>query len=47
MDGVGLAFTVALADVLPVHPFALVTVNVYVPPVETLMDWVVAPVDHR
>ena len=32
---------------LPVHPLALVTVTVKVPAVDTLMEDVVAPVDHK
>jgi len=47
MDGVGLEITVVVALVLPVHPLALVTVTVKVPAVDTLIEDVVAPVDHR
>jgi hypothetical protein len=49
MTGVaGAAFTVTLKVLLVAeHPLALVTVTLYEPAAETLMDCVVAPVDHR
>jgi hypothetical protein len=43
--GIGFTVTVVPADAAEVQP-ALVTVTVYVPPVVTVIDWVVAPVDH-
>ena len=50
-DGVivatGSGFTDVVALVLPVHPLALVTVTVKVPAVDTLIEDVVAPFDHR
>ena len=45
--GVGLAFTITVDAVLPAHPLALVTVTVYVPAVEVVMEDVVAPVFHK
>jgi hypothetical protein len=47
MLGVGLAFTITVDVVLPVHPLALLTVTVYVPAVEVAMEDVVAPVFHK
>jgi hypothetical protein len=44
--GTGLAVTTNGADVAE-HPFALVTLTVYEPAAETMMDCVVAPVDQR
>jgi hypothetical protein len=44
--GNGFTVTVVPADAAEVQP-PLVTVTVYVPPVETVIDWVVAPVDHK
>ena len=46
MDGVGFGFTVVVAKMEPVHPFASVTVTVNVPAVLTEMVCVVAPVDQ-
>jgi hypothetical protein len=43
--GIGLTVTVVPADGAEVQP-PLVTVTVYVPPVVTVIDWVVSPVDH-
>ena len=44
----GAAFTATLNGmVVAEHPAALVTVNVYAPPAETMIDCVVAPVDQR
>ena len=47
---VGTVGTVMLTidvDEAPAHPKELVTCNEYVPPVFTLIDCVVAPVDHK
>ena len=46
VTGSGFAVTTDAAEVAE-HPLALVTVTLYEPAVETLMDCVVAPVDHR
>ena len=43
--GIGFTVTVVPADVADVQP-AVVTATVYVPAVETVIDCVVAPVDH-
>ena len=45
--GVGLAFIVVVAVVLPEQLFAFVTVTVKVPAVLTKSVCVVAPVDHK
>ena len=47
MDGVGFELTVVVAEVVPVHPFALVTVTVNVPAVLTEIVCVIALVDHK
>ncbi|MBV6454899.1 MAG: hypothetical protein FNNCIFGK_02176 [Bacteroidia bacterium] len=47
MDGVGLEFTLVVAEALPLQPFALVTVTVNVPAVLMFSVCVFAPVDHR
>ena len=47
MLGVGKLFIIVVTDELPVQPFALVTVTVNVPAVDTLIVLVVAPVDQR
>ena len=46
IDGAGLELTVVVADVLPEHPFAFVTVTVNVFAVLTTIHCVVAPVLH-
>jgi hypothetical protein len=46
VGGRGFTVTVVPADGADVQP-ATVTVTVYVPPVETVIDWVVSPVDHK
>ena len=45
--GVGMAFMVVVAVVLPEHPFAFETVTEKVPAVFTKSVCVVAPVDHK
>ena len=47
MDALGDAIKVTNKLAVPVHPAALVTVTVYVPPVETLIEEVVAPEFHE
>jgi hypothetical protein len=47
IDGVGAAINVTKRFAVPVHPAELVTVTVYVPPAETLMESVVAPEFHK
>ena len=46
MDGTGFGFTTVVCDVVPVQPFASVTVTVNVFAMLTLMDAVDAPVFH-
>jgi hypothetical protein len=45
--GVRLLFIVTVLVPVPVQPFASVTVTEYEPPVEMVIDWDVAPVDHK
>ena len=47
ITGTGLAFMVTSCDVLPIHPLASVTVTVYVPPKEGLIDAALVPSLHR
>ena len=44
-EGDGL--TVTDVDAEAVQPFALVTVTLYVPDAETVMDWELEPLDHE
>jgi hypothetical protein len=46
VGGIGFTVTVVPEDGADVQP-ATVTVTVYVPAVETVIDWVVSPVDQR
>ena len=43
MDGVGFGLTIVVAEALPEHPFASVTVTVHVPAVLNVKHCVVAP----
>ena len=43
----GKALTVTLTDATVEQPFAEVTVTLYVPPVFTVVDCVVAPLDQK
>jgi hypothetical protein len=45
--GVGLEVMATACEAEPVHPFAVVTVTVYVPAVEGLMEDVAAPLLHE
>jgi hypothetical protein len=46
VSGVGLTVT-AVAALVALQPFALVTVTLYDPDALTAIDWVVAPLDQR